>query len=64
MKRNGLNDESIKVTANTNTLKSVLEIPDDFQGISEREIQFQAFLDFEIRFTKRAITSRIVLSIF
>jgi len=35
-----------------------------FRLISEREIQFQAFLDFEITFTKRAFTSRIVLSIF
>ena len=31
MKRNGHNDKSIKITANTNTLKSVLEIQDDFQ---------------------------------
>jgi len=31
MKRNGHNDESIKITANTNTLKSVLEIQDDCQ---------------------------------
>jgi len=31
MKRNRDNDESIKITANTNTLKSVLEIQDDFQ---------------------------------
>jgi len=31
MKRNGHNDESIKMAANTNTLKSVLEIQDDFQ---------------------------------
>jgi len=31
MKRNGHEDESIKITANTNTLKSVLEIQDDFQ---------------------------------
>ena len=31
MKRNGHNEESIKITANTNTLKSVLEIQDDFQ---------------------------------
>ena len=30
MKRNGHNNESIKITANTNTLKSVLEIQDDF----------------------------------
>jgi len=31
MKRNGHNDESIKITANTNGLKSALEILDDFQ---------------------------------
>jgi len=31
MKRNGHNDESIKITANTNTLKSALEIQDNFQ---------------------------------
>jgi len=31
MKRNGHNDESIKLTANINTLKSVLEIQEDFQ---------------------------------
>ena len=31
MKRNGDNNESIKITANTNTLKSVLEIQGDFQ---------------------------------
>jgi len=31
MNQNGHNDESIKITANTNTLKSVLEIQDDFQ---------------------------------
>jgi len=31
MKRIGHNDESNKITANTNTLKSVLEIQDDFQ---------------------------------
>ena len=31
MKRNMHNGESIKITANTNTLKSVLEIQGDFQ---------------------------------
>jgi len=31
VKRNGHNDESIKIAANTNTLKSVLEIQGDFQ---------------------------------
>ena len=31
MKRNGHDDESIKITANTNTLKSVLEIQGDIQ---------------------------------
>jgi len=31
MKRNGHNGESVEKTANSNTLKSVLEIQDDFQ---------------------------------
>ena len=62
MKRNGHNDESIKITANTNTLKSVLKFRVTFRLISENEIQFQAFLDFEIRFTKRVFTSRKMLS--
>jgi len=31
MKRNGHNDEYIKIAANTNTLKSVLEIQDDYR---------------------------------
>ena len=31
MKRNGYNDECIKMTANTNTMKSVMEIQGDFQ---------------------------------
>jgi len=30
-KRNGHNDDAVKITANTTTLKSVLEIQDDFQ---------------------------------
>jgi len=31
MKRNGHNDESVKIMANTNTLKNVFEIQGDFQ---------------------------------
>jgi len=31
MKRNGHNDDAVKISANTDTLKSVLEIQDDFQ---------------------------------
>ena len=31
MKRNGHNDDAVKISANTNTLKSVLEIQGDFQ---------------------------------
>jgi len=31
MKRNGHNDDAVKISANTNTLKSVLEISNDFQ---------------------------------
>ena len=62
MKRNGLNDDAVKITANTNTLKSVLEIQDDFQVDFRARIQFQAFSDFEIRFTKRAFKNRKMLS--
>jgi len=62
MKRNEHNDETVKITANTNALKSVLEIQDNFQVDFRREIQFQAFSDFEIRFTKRVFTNRKMLS--
>jgi len=31
MKRNGYNDDAVKISTNTNTLKSVLEIQGDFQ---------------------------------
>ena len=31
LKRNGDNDDAVKISANTNTLKSVLEIESDFQ---------------------------------
>jgi len=31
MKQNGHNDDAVKITANTNTLKSVMEISNDFQ---------------------------------
>ena len=40
MKRTAQNDDAVKISTNTNTLKSVLEIQDDFQLISEREIHF------------------------
>ena len=31
MKRNGHNDDAVKISANTNTLKSVMEIQGDIQ---------------------------------
>jgi len=31
MKRNGHNDDAVKISANTNTLKSIMEISNDFQ---------------------------------
>jgi len=31
MKRNGHNDDAVKISANTNTLKSIMEIQGDFQ---------------------------------
>ena len=45
MKQNGHNDESIPITANTNTLKSVLEIQSDFQ------------VDFRARNSRHLISS-------
>ena len=46
MKRNGHNDESIKITANTNTLKSVLEIQGDFQVDFRVQNSFSSVLGF------------------
>jgi len=46
MKRNGHNDESVKITANTNTLKSVLEIQGDFQDDFRAENSISSVLGF------------------
>jgi len=48
MKRNGHNDESIQITANTNTLKSVLEIQGDFQVDFRVQFQLQVFSVLQI----------------
>ena len=62
MKLNGHNDESIKITANTNTLKSVLEIQGDFQVDFRARNSISSILRFRNQVTKMAFTSRIVLS--
>jgi len=46
MKRNGHNDQSIKITANTNTLKSVLEIQGDFQVDFRARNSISSVLEF------------------
>jgi len=47
MKRNGHNDESIKIMANTNTLKSVLEIQGDFQVDFRARNSISSILGFQ-----------------
>jgi len=46
MKRSGHNDESIKITANTNTLKSVMEIQGDFQVDFRARNSISSVLEF------------------
>ena len=55
MKRNGHNDESIKITANTNTLKSVLEIQGDFQVDFRARNSISSVLGFRIQVFKEGI---------
>jgi len=47
MKRNGDNNESIKITANTNTLKRVLEIQGDFQVDFRAQNSISSVLGFQ-----------------
>jgi len=46
MKRNGHNDESVKISANTNTLKSVMEVSNDFQVDFRARISISNVLGF------------------
>jgi len=55
MKRNGHNDESIKITANTNTLKSVLEIQGDFQVDFRARSSISSVLGFRKQVYKEGI---------
>jgi len=55
MKRNGHNDESIKITANTNTLKSVLEIQGDFQVDFRSQNSISSVLGFQNQVYKEGI---------
>ena len=55
MKRNGHNDESNKITANTSTLKSVLEIQDDFQVDFRARNSISSVLGFRYQVYKEGI---------
>jgi len=55
MKRNGHNDESIKITANTNTLKSVLEIQGNFQVDFRARNSISSILGFRNQVYKEGI---------
>ena len=55
MKRNGHNDESIKITANTNTLKNVLEIQGDFQVDFRARNSVSSVLGFRNQLYKEGI---------
>ena len=55
MQRNGHNDESIKITANTNTLKSVLEIQGDFQVYFRARNSISSVLGFRNQVHKEGI---------
>jgi len=46
MKRNGHNDESVKISANTNTMKSVMVVSNDFQVDFRARISISNVLGF------------------
>jgi len=62
MKRYGHNDDSIQLTANTNTLKSALEISATFKLISEQKVQ--AYWVSAAKCMKTGFTNLKMLSIF
>jgi len=55
LKRNGHNDDSIKITANTNTLKSVLEIQGNFQVDFRARNSISNILGFQIQVYEEGI---------
>jgi len=55
MKRNGHNDESIKITANMSTLKSVLEISNDFQVDFRVQNSISSVLGFQNQVFKEGV---------
>ena len=64
MKRNGHNDESIKITANPTTLKSVLEIQGDFQFDFRARNSISSVLGFQNQVYEEGIhRSEIVVNI-
>jgi len=55
MKPNGHNDDAVKITANTNTLKSVLEIQDHFQVDFRERNSISSILGFRNQVYKEGI---------
>jgi len=62
MERNEHNDESIKITANTNTLKSVLEIQGDFQVDFRTQNSISSVLGFQNQVYEEAFMNHKILS--
>jgi len=55
MKRNGHNDDAVKISANTNTLKSVMEIQGDFQVDFRVQNSISSVLGFRNQVYKEGI---------
>jgi len=55
MKRNGHNHDAVKITANTNTLKSVIEIQGDFQVDFRARNLISSVLEFRNQVYKEGI---------
>jgi len=55
MKRNGHNDDAVKISANTNTLKSVMEIQGDFQVDFREQNSISSVLGFRNQVYKEGI---------
>jgi len=62
MKRNGHNDDAIKITANTNTLKSVMEIQVNFIVDLRVRNSIASVLGFRNQVYKEGFTNQRVLS--
>jgi len=58
MKRNGHGDDAVKILANTNTLKSFLEISNDFIIDFQVQNSIANVLGLHNKFTKKVFTNR------